>query len=115
MEDNLPDYLSELKYYKENSLLEEMDDLNLEVAYRNAVGNSVGYMLFAWCGVDPSLYFTDDDFWGVIDFNTPQVLNALGVATGDIGQMCLSEIARTVTALERQAALNRYSDRKSVV
>ena len=107
VEDNLPDYLSELKYYKENSLLEEMDDLNLEVAYRNAVGNSVGYMLLARCGIDPVLYFTDDDFRGVIDFDTPQVLNALGVATGDIGQMCLSEISRTVTALERQASLNR--------
>ena len=107
VEDNLPDYLSELKYYKENSLLEELDDFNLEVTYRNAVGNSAGYMLLVRCGIDPALYFTDDDFRGVIDFNTPQVLNALGVATGDIGQMCLSEIARTVTALERQAALNR--------
>lgn len=107
VEDNLPDYLSELKYYKENSLLEELDDFNLEVAYRNAVGNSVGYMLLARCGIDPALYFTDDDFRGVIDFDTPQVLNALGVAISDIGQMCLSEISRTVTALERQASLNR--------
>lgn len=107
VEDNLPDYLSELKYYKENSLLEELDDFNLEVAYRNAVRNSVGYMLLARCGIDPALYFTDDDFRSVIDFDTPQALNALGVATGDIGQMCLSEIARTVTALERQASLNR--------
>lgn len=107
VEDNLPDYLSELKYYKENSLLEELDDFNLEVAYRNAVRNSVGYMLLARCGIDPALYFSDDDFRGVIDFDTPQVLNALGVATGDIGQMCLSKIARTVTSLERQAGLNR--------
>lgn len=107
VEDNLPDYLSELKYYKENSLLEELDDFNLEVAYRNAVRNSVGYMLLARCGIDPALYFSDDDFRGVIDFDTPQVLNALGVATGDIGQMCLSKIARTVTSLERQAGLDR--------
>lgn len=107
VEDNLPDYLSELKYYKENSLLEELDDFNLEVIYRDLVRNSVGYMLLVRCGIDPALYFSNDDFRGVIDFNTPQVLNALGVATGDIGQMCLSEISRTVTALERQASLNR--------
>jgi N12 class adenine-specific DNA methylase len=107
VEDNLPDYFSELKYYKENSLLEELDDFNLEVSYRNAVRNSVGYMLLARCGINPALYFTDDDFRGVLEFDTPQVLNALGVAIGDIGQMCLSEIARTVTALERQASLNR--------
>ena len=28
VEDNMPDYLTELKYYKENSFLEELDDLN---------------------------------------------------------------------------------------
>jgi len=71
VEDNLPDYLSELRYYKENSLLEELDDFNLEALYRNAVRNSVGYMLLARCGIDPALYFTDDDFRGVIDFDTP--------------------------------------------
>lgn len=71
VEDNLPDYLSELRYYKENSLLEELDDFNLEALYRNAMRNSVGYMLLARCGIDPDLYFTDDDFRGVIDFDTP--------------------------------------------
>ncbi len=102
VEDNMQDYLQELHYYKENSFLEELDDLNIEVQYRNALQNSVAYMLMVRCGVDPSDYFADDDFRGVIDFNTPQTLNALGVATGDIGQMCLSEISRTVMALERQ-------------
>ena len=102
VEDNMQDYLQELHYYKENSFLEELDDLNIEVQYRNALQNSVAYMLLMRCGIDPSDYFTDDDFRGVVDFNTPQTLNALGVATGDIAQMCLTEISRTVTAIERQ-------------
>ena len=102
VEDNMQDYLQELHYYKENSFLEELDDLNIEVQYRNALQNSVAYMLLMRCGIDPSDYFTDDDFRGVVDFNTPQTLNALGVATGDIAQMCLTEISRTVTASERQ-------------
>ena len=102
VEDNMQDYLQELHYYKENSFLEELDDLNLEVQYRSALQNSVAYMLLMRCGIDPSDYFTDDDFRGVVDFNTPQTLNALGVATGDIAQMCLTEISRTATAIERQ-------------
>ncbi len=101
VEDNMADYLTELQYYKENSFLEELDDLNLEVTYRNALSASVGYMLLARCGIDPGLYFTDDDFRGVTDFSTPQTLNALGTATGDISQMCLSAISRTVMALQR--------------
>ena len=103
VEDNMADYLAELKYYKENSFLEELDDLNIEVQYRRALTNSVGYMLLARCGIDPSAYFNDDDFRDITDFNTPDTLNALGVATGDIGQMCLSAVSRTTLSLQRQA------------
>ena len=102
VEDNMPDYLSELKTLTEGSFLEELDELNLEVEYRRAVQNSIGYMLLVRCGIDPSGYFEDMDFRDVTDFNTPQTLNALGVATGDISQMCLSAISRTVLALQRQ-------------
>ena len=102
VEDNMPDYLSELKTLTEGSFLEELDELNLEVEYRRAVQNSIGYMLLVRCGLDPSGYFEDEDFRGVLNFNTPQTLNALGVATGDISQMCLSAISRTVLALQRQ-------------
>ena len=102
VEDNMPDYLSELKSLTEGSFLEELDELNLEVEYRRAVQNSIGYMLLGRCGLDPSEYFEDEDFRDVTDFNTPQTLNALGVAAGDISQMCLSAISRTVLALQRQ-------------
>lgn len=102
VEDNMPDYLSELKNLTEGSFLEGLDGLNLEVEYRRAVQNSIGYMLLVRCGLDPSEYFEDEDFRDVTDFNTPQTLNALGVAAGDISQMCLSAISRTVLALQRQ-------------
>ena len=102
VEDNMPDYLAELKTLTEGSFLEELDELNLEVEYRRALQNSIGYMLLVRCGLDPSEYFEDMDFRDVTDFNTPQTLNALGVATGDISQMCLSAISRTVLALQRQ-------------
>ena len=102
VEDNMPDYLSELKTLTEGSFLEELDELNLEVEYRRAVQNSIGYMLLVRCGLDPSEYFENEDFRDVLNFNTPQTLNALGVAAGDISQMCLSAISRTVLALQRQ-------------
>lgn len=60
-------------------------------------------MLLARCVIDPAEYFTDDDFRDVVDFNTPNTLNALGTATGDIGQMCLSVVSRTALTLQRQA------------
>ncbi len=104
VEDNMPDYLAELKYYKENSFLEELDDFNIEVLYRTALQNSVSYMLLSRCGIDPAEYFTDDDFRDILNFSTPETHNALGTATGDIGQMCLSAISRTVLNLQKEAA-----------
>ena len=116
VEDNMPDYLTELKYYKENSFLEELDDLNIEVKYRRTLENSIGYMLLARCGIDPTAYFTDDDFRDVVDFSTPETLNALGTATGDIGQMCLSAVSRTALTLQRQAEReNRTFAEKSTI
>ncbi|MST91130.1 DNA methylase [Ruthenibacterium lactatiformans] len=102
VEDNIHDYLSELSHLTEGSFLEELDEYNVEVMYRRALQTSIGYMLVARCGLDPSEYFEDNDFRDVLNFNTPETLNALGVATGDISQMCLSEIARTTLALQRQ-------------
>lgn len=103
VQDNMPDYLTELHHYTQGSFLEELDDFNVEVLFRTALHNSIAYMLLSRCGCDPSEYFTDDDFRGVLDFNTPETLNALGTATGDISQMCLSEISRTVLNLQRQS------------
>ena len=102
VEDNIHDYLSELSHLTEGSFLEELDEYNVEVMYRRALQASIGYMLVARCGLDLSEYFEDDDFRDVLNFNTPETLNALGVATGDISQMCLSEIARTTLSLQRQ-------------
>ena len=43
--DNITDYLQDLRECREDSLLEELDDLNLEVFYRDALEVSVAYML----------------------------------------------------------------------
>lgn len=112
VQDNISDYLSELHTFTEGSFLEELDELNLEVRFRTALENSIGYMLLSRCGCDTSAYFNDEDFLAVRDFNTPETLNALGTATGDIAKMCLSEIARTALALQKQ---NRTFDKSDEI
>ena len=102
VQDNMPDYLTELHHYTQGSVLEELDNSDVEVLFRTVLQNSIAYMLLSRCDRDPGEYFTGDDFRGVLNFNTPETLNALGTATGDISQMCLSEISRTVLSLQRQ-------------
>ena len=107
MEDNFSDYLAELSYYKEGSYLEPLDEESLEALFKPLLQNSIGYMLLVRCGIDPADHFSIEDFAYIKGFNTLSTLNALGTATSDISQMCLSEIARTVLSLQRQERQNR--------
>ena len=114
--DNITDYLQDLRDCREDSLLEELDDLNLEVFYRDALEVSVAYMLMTRMGLRADDYFTADEFAHVYEFNTPPTVNALGIATSDIAEMGLREISRTVMQAQRdQFFANRarigYDDR----
>ena len=114
--DNFTDYLQDLRDCREDSLLEELDDLNLEVFYRDALEVSVAYMLMTRLGLRADDYFSPDEFAHVYEFNTPPTVNALGIATSDIAEMGLREISRTVMQAQRdQFFANRarigYDDR----
>ena len=99
--DNITDYLQDLRDCREDSLLEELDDLNLEVFYRDALEVSVAYMLMTRLGLRTDDYFSPDEFAHVYEFNTPTTINALGIATSDIAEMGLREISRTVMQAQR--------------
>ena len=99
--DNITDYLQELRECREDSLLEELDDLNLEVFYRDALEVSVAYMLMTRLGLRADDYFSPDEFAHVYEFNTPPTINALGIATSDIAEMGLREISHTVMQAQR--------------
>ena len=101
VEDNMQDYLSDLLISREGSFLEELDDLNVEVAYRNALQASVGYIFLTRCGLNADAYLGREDFAPLLNFNTPETVNAIGVATRDIAEIGLAEISRTVRNLQR--------------
>ena len=110
VEDNLPDYLSDLVDGVENSFLEELNEDMISNIYKKVVTNSVAYMMMARLGIDTEEYFEADDFRDVTNFNTQETLNALGIATSDIAEMGLSEISKTVMALDKE---NRTFDRRN--
>ena len=58
------------------SFLEDYDELNVEVEFRNAATVSTAYALMSRCGLDPSEFFTHEDFLPVFDFNTPDSITA---------------------------------------
>lgn len=113
VEDNITDYVGDLLVTVNNTFLEEFDENIVKSMYRQLVSNSVAFMIMTRLGIDTEPYFNDDDFRDIINFNTQEALNALGFATSDIAEMGLSEISKTVLALNRQnriIAENRQSE-----
>lgn len=113
VEDNIPDYVGDLLVMVNDTFLEELDEDIVKSMYSQLVSNSVAFMIMTRLDVDTEPYFNDDDFRDIVNFNTQEALNSLGFATSDIAEMGLSEISKTVLALNRQnriIAENRQSE-----
>ena len=102
VEDNTPDYIRDLLLGTNDTFLEGLGEDSVTAMYKELVTNSVAYMLMTRLGIDTEMYFDDDDFRNVVNFNSDDTLNALGVATSAIAEMGLSEVSKTVLALNRQ-------------
>ena len=98
------DHLTELAYDAQESLLEGLDDLNLEVRFRSLLTASVQYTLLTRCGLDPAAYLEDSDFSGITEFSTPAVLHHLGSAASSISREMLLQVASAIRTEEREQA-----------
>lgn len=99
VQDNLPDYLSDLMYFRNNSGLEELDELNVEKIYRETLSNSVAFVMLKRCGLNPRDYLEVEDFAPLLNFNTYDTITRLGIATSDIAESGLREIYSTIKNL----------------
>ena len=95
----------------EDSFLEEYDDYNVEVAFRNAATVSTTYALMSRCGLSPGDYFEHEDFLSVFDFNTRDTIAVLGSAVSNSSEQILRQIAVTVKNYEREASLLSQAER----
>ena len=102
VEDNFQDYYSDFTSIVNNSYLEELDELNLELYFKNMMKNSISYMVLKRCGIDPKEYFDVEDFRNIVNFNTTEVISRLGIATSDIAEVELHEIYTTVLDLKKE-------------
>lgn len=103
VEDNFQDYLRELMYCREDSFLEELDDFNVEVYFKQALEASVSYMLLERClGRTADQYAELVDFSPILNFNTRETANALGVATSDMAEMVLREVSLTIHNIQKR-------------
>lgn len=101
-DDNLADYLKDILDYRRDSFLEELDEYSVEVQAKSLLSSSIAYMVMVRCGIDTGTYLDTDDFRGVTDFNTPELVNLFGTATSDVAEMALGEISDTILKLQKE-------------
>lgn len=99
VEDNMQDYLEDLKFYRENSSLEPMTDEAVQLLFQNALENSIAFSMIKRCGLNPNDYFTNKDFTPILAFDSYETITRLGVATSEISEMGIREIYNTIKKL----------------
>lgn len=99
VEDNMQDYLEDLKFYRENSSLEPMTDEAVQLLFQNALENSIAFSIIKRCGLNPNDYFTNEDFTPILAFDSYETITRLGVATSEISEMGIREIYNTIKKL----------------
>ena len=90
-----------------NSLLEELDELNIGVAFRKATATSTTYMLWSRCGLEPEAHFIHEDFLNIFDFNTPDIIAELGTAVSVCSESVLRQIERAIKQYEQKKTIER--------
>lgn len=114
VDDNIDDYIYGFAKSRTGSEIDYMKPEDAEEIYKRIVTNSVLYMIYERLGMDNLL--TDDDFNGIEYFSTPELLNSIGYATGDIARMGLGIVSKTIRSTKKekqqviQPVINKISD-----
>ena len=117
VEDSKADYLSELKYAKENSFLDGLDELNIDVEFHQTAETSIAYIVLQRLGINADNVFEREDFPHIMNFNTPETLSVLGNAVSSISEETLRGISETIRAEIREEMQNRknFAENKNAV
>ena len=91
----------------DGSSLEEYDDFNIGVSFREAAAVSIAHTLLRRCGFDPAAYFDEADFAFLSEWDTPEAVTALGTAVSENTQIVLRQIERTIRSYERSQKHDR--------
>ena len=101
----------------EGSFLEELDELNISLAFQQLAAASIAYTLMSRCGLGPKKYFEPEDFRDIPNFNTVPVIIQLGQAVSEAcGQVLrrIEAVMKNPPAREPAAGENAVRPRPKV-
>ena len=100
--DNLDEAMDGLAYEVKGTFLEELDEDNIRVRFRELMTNSIFYTLSRRCGQEPMDVLDDDDFIRIVDFNKLPVLSFLGNAVSEQCEAVLFDIGREMRKIYKK-------------
>lgn len=100
--DNLDEAMDGLAYEVADTFLEELDEDNIRVRFRELMTNSIFYTLSRRCGQEPMDVLDDDDFIRIVDFNKLPVLSFLGNAVSEQCEAVLFDIGREMRKIYKK-------------
>lgn len=92
-EENCQDYLLSLVKYNQGSKLEYLEESEIRVAFKNLTKQSIAFEIMHRIGMDTDFYFSEEDFYDVIYFDSPDVIGQLGVTCHDLCEMGMMDIS----------------------
>lgn len=100
--DNLDEAMDGLAYEVKDTFLEELDEDNIRVRFRELMTNSIFYTLSRRCGQEPMDVLDDDEFIRIVDFNKLPVLSFLGNAVSEQCEAVLFDIGREMRKIYKK-------------
>lgn len=80
------------------SLMEELDELNTGIRFRNSAAVSIAFVLLSRCNLEMKGYFEREDFQYLNEFNSKSAAAMLGTAVRDCSEFVLRHIERAIKA-----------------
>lgn len=98
--DKYEDYTKDIIFDKEDSFLEELDELNVNVLFKELMTSSLAYTILKRTGFNVDDYENEFNFEGITNFNNITVLSYLGAAVNENAKLVLQEIGYAIKEYE---------------
>lgn len=100
--DNYTDYCNDFLEAATDGAFADMDSEERTAAFILQLVTGVSHIALVRLGIEPSSVLSEDDYAGILQFNSTGAINQLGTAVSDISELVLRQIERSVRSISRQ-------------
>ena len=100
--DNYTDYCNDFLEAATDGAFADMDSEERTAAFILQIVTGVSHIALVRLGIEPSSVLSEDDYAGILQFNSTGAMNQLGAAVSDISELVLRQIERSVRSISRQ-------------